>query len=109
MTSASDEHFRIIPKRLDLMGHFRFVLTAESYARSKPSPEPYLLALKRLEMPAEQCVVIEDSPRGLQAALAASIRCIVLRSSMTTHYDFPGAFRVVDTMPELLAEVKSLL
>jgi len=82
---------------------------SESYVNSKPSPEPYLLALQRLGLPAGECVVVEDSPRGLRAALAAGLRCIALRTVLTRHYDFPGAHRVVDDMAQLRAEIEALL
>lgn len=109
VTSSNADHFHIIHGRLDLLRHFDFVLTGESYADSKPSPEPYLLGLERLGLPAEQCVVVEDSPRGLQAAVAAGIRCIVLRHALTRHRSFPGAYRVVDTMAQLREELELLL
>lgn len=109
VTSSNHEHFHIIHRRLDLLRHFQFVLTHESYANSKPSPEPYLLGLQRLGLDAADCLVVEDSPRGLQAALAAGIRCIVLRTALTRNYDFAGAWRVVDSMPLLLAEIEQLM
>ena len=109
VTSSNREHFEIIHQRLDLLPHFEFVLTHESYATSKPSPEPYLQGLERLGMQAGDCLVVEDSPRGLQAATAAGIRCIILRNALTRGHDFPGAWRVVDTMPQLLAEIELLI
>ncbi|WGG52943.1 HAD family hydrolase [Rugamonas sp. DEMB1] len=109
VTSSRAEHFDIIHARLPLRQHFEFVLTHESYANSKPSPEPYLLGLERLGLDAAQCVVVEDSPRGLQAASAAGLRCIVLRNALTRHYDFPGALRVVDDMAQLRAVLEELM
>ncbi|MBI3524583.1 MAG: HAD family phosphatase [Betaproteobacteria bacterium] len=109
VTSASREHFDAIHQNLGLMRYFEFVLTAESYIRSKPSPEPYLLGLKQLGLPGRQCLAIEDSPRGLQAANAAGINCIVLRNAMTRHHPFTGAYRVVDSADQLLVEIESLL
>lgn len=109
VTSANREHFDIIHRRLDLLRHFEFVLTHESYVHSKPSPEPYLLGLERLGLDAADCLVVEDSPRGLRAAIAAGIRCIVLRHPLTRHHDFPGAWRVVDDMAGLQAEIDALL
>ena len=108
VTSSTGHHFGLIHERLDLLRHFRFVLTAECYVNSKPSPEPYLLGLERLGLRPEECVVVEDSPRGLQAASAAGMRCIVLRNALTRHYDFPGAWRIVDNMAALHAELASL-
>ena len=109
VTSSNRDHFDIIHRRLDLMRHFEFVLTHECYAHSKPSPEPYLLGLQRLGVRADEPLVIEDSPRGLQAATAAGIRCIILRNALTRHHDFPGAWRVVDTLAQAQAEIESLL
>lgn len=108
VTSSMGHHFELIHGKLDLLRHFGFVLTAEAYTSPKPSPEPYLLGLERLGLQASQCVVVEDSPRGLQAATAAGIRCIVLRHDLTRHYNFPGAWRIVDTMAELHAELLAL-
>ncbi|KQX02116.1 HAD family hydrolase [Massilia sp. Root418] len=108
VTSSTGSHFALIHSRLDLLRHFRFVLTAEHYTNSKPSPEPYLLGLEKLGLAAERCVVVEDSPRGLQAATAAGIRCIVLRNELTRHYDFPGAWRIADNVAGLHAELAAL-
>jgi beta-phosphoglucomutase-like phosphatase (HAD superfamily) len=108
VTSSMGSHFELIHSRLDLLRHFRFVLTAEHYANSKPSPEPYLLGLQKLGLAPEQCVVVEDSPRGLQAATAAGLRCIVLRNALTRHYDFPGAWRIADDVDALHAELAAL-
>lgn len=109
VTSSIGAHFDIIHARLPLRRHFEFVLTHESYANSKPSPDPYLLGLERLGVAAADALVVEDSPRGLQAAMAAGIRCVILRNALTRGHDFPGAYRVVDTMAELLAEIELLL
>lgn len=109
VTSANADHFDIIHQRLPLRPYFEFVLTHEAYTHSKPSPEPYLLGLERMGVRADEALVIEDSPRGLQAATAAGIRCVILRNALTRHHDFPGAWRVVDTMAEVRAAVESLL
>jgi HAD superfamily hydrolase (TIGR01509 family) len=109
VTSANRDHFEIIHGRLGLRQYFEFVLTHESYTHGKPSPEPYLLGLARMGVGAGEALVIEDSPRGLQAATAAGIRCIILRNALTRHHDFPGAWRVVDTMAQVRAEVEALL
>ena len=109
VTSSVGEHFDIVHRRLPLRRHFEFVLTHESCAESKPSPAPYLLGLARLGVAAADALVVEDSPRGLRAAMAAGIRCIVLRNALTRGHDFAGAYRVVDSMPRLLEEIEALL
>lgn len=109
VTSSRREHFDAIHDRLDLVGYFRFVLTIEDYQNSKPAPDPYLLGLRRLGVSAGECLAIEDSPRGLQSALAAGIRCLVLRRPMMAGYPFAGALRVVGSMPELADAAEALM
>lgn len=103
VTSAYREHFELIHQDLGLRQHFEFVLAGEDYQGSKPDPEPYLKGLERMGLPAERCVVIEDSPRGLAAANAAGIRCIVLRHPLMKDYAFSGAWQVVDSLAALQA------
>ncbi len=109
VTSARRDHFELIHNGLDLVRHFQFVLTSDDYGGTKPSPEPYLRGLERLRVAAQDCLVVEDSPRGLQAANAAGIACIVLRHPLTREHRFDGAYRVVDSMAELQAEIDALL
>jgi beta-phosphoglucomutase-like phosphatase (HAD superfamily) len=94
---------------LNLLHHFQFVVTEDMVNRSKPSPEPYLLGLKMIGLNADECLVIEDSPRGLQAANAAGVTCIVLRNKMMLDHAFVGAHRVVDSVDQLAQEISQLI
>ena len=49
----------------------------------KPDPEIYLLVAKQLGVSAGECLVIEDSPSGTRAALAAQMHCIVVTTDFT--------------------------
>ncbi|HAU38936.1 MAG TPA: HAD family hydrolase [Phycisphaerales bacterium] len=66
---------------------FDVIVPAEDVAKGKPDPEGYLLARQRLtettgrELSAERCVVVEDSPWGIQAAHAAGMKCLAVASS----------------------------
>lgn len=63
---------------LDVSGlaeFFSAVVTIDQVEKGKPSPDIYLEAATRLELPPERCLVLEDSPAGLKAGKAAG--CIV--------------------------------
>lgn len=45
-------------------------------ARPKPAPDLFLLAAERLGARPQECVVIEDSPTGVQAAVGAGMICV---------------------------------
>lgn len=49
--------------------------------RKKPDPEIFALAARKLRLPAENCLVIEDAPSGFKAAKAAGMRALGLTTS----------------------------
>ncbi|MFJ4870100.1 HAD family hydrolase [Streptomyces sp. NPDC088757] len=55
---------------------FAFTLSADDTDRTKPHPDPYRTAARRLGVPVEACVAVEDSPDGTASADAAG--CVVL-------------------------------
>jgi beta-phosphoglucomutase len=60
---------------------FDVIVTAEDVTRTKPDPEPYLQALSKLGIAANQAVVVENAPLGIQAAKAAGLRVIAVAST----------------------------
>jgi len=59
---------------------FDVTVCAEDVRRTKPDPEPYLLAAARLGVPPRGCAVLEDSPNGVMAARAAGCAVIAVPS-----------------------------
>jgi HAD superfamily hydrolase (TIGR01509 family) len=101
VTTSRREDFQLIHRSRDLLRKMEFVLTIEDYPEPKPHPAPYLAALARFGAQPEHAVVIEDSARGLKAARAAGIDCIVIRHPFTAAQDFTGAWRMVDSIREV--------
>jgi HAD superfamily hydrolase (TIGR01509 family) len=95
VTSSKRKHFDTMHAGIGLTGYFEFVVAREDYGEAKPSPESYLLALQRLEMKAERCVAVEDSERGLAAARAAGLRCLVIPNDITRNCSFQGATAIL--------------
>jgi HAD superfamily hydrolase (TIGR01509 family) len=103
VTSSRRDHFDVIHRSTDLLKYFDFVLAAGDYARVKPDPDPYVRAVARSGCDPAECVAIEDSERGLESALRAGIRCIVVPSALTRGCAFEGAHRVVSSVSEIPA------
>jgi HAD superfamily hydrolase (TIGR01509 family) len=76
VTSTWRERARQKLAAAELLGHFGDVIGGRDAPRPKPAPDPYLLAAERLGVPARDCVVLEDSNAGVQAALAAGMHAI---------------------------------
>ena len=109
VTSSRRVHFEVMHQGTGrLLSHFAFTLTREDYQRSKPNPEPYRLALSRVGLPPEACLAIEDSPRGLESAVAAGLRCIVVPNALTRGSDFTVAWRVLSNCREILGEIAAV-
>ncbi len=62
--------------RLGIADRFEVVHSADFEERSKPAPDVYLGAARRLDLPPDRCVALEDSIPGVEAAKAAGMACI---------------------------------
>jgi sugar-phosphatase len=95
---------RLAEARLQAAGLPRpdVLVTAESVARGKPDPEPYLLAAKRLGVPPARCTVFEDAPAGVRAGRAAGMRVVALTTTVAA-CELDGADRIVANLAEYLS------
>ena len=101
VTSSGRDDFERIHRQTDLVHFFEFVLTDGDYARHKPHPDPYLMAAERFGVTPERCLVVEDTERGLAAAHAAGMRCIVIPNELSESGNFEKAECVLSSMNEL--------
>lgn len=108
VTSSLRRHFSIIHGRTGFARYFDFVVAEGDYTHYKPDPEPYRVAVDRSGFALEECLAIEDSPRGLAAAKAAGLVCWAIPSELTRRGDFSTADKVLASISELpgLLEVR---
>lgn len=100
---------------LDILGlgeAFDFIATRDDVENGKPDPEIYLLAAQELHVPAANCLVIEDSPAGVQAALAAGMQVVAVSTPFTRlrlrEVGLLPAGQIVDdpaTLPAVVAQI----
>lgn len=72
------------------------LVTVDDVVRGKPHPDPFLEAARRLGVNPRRCLVVEDAPKGLEAARAAG--CFTLAVVTTTPRDELHADAVVDDL-----------
>jgi mannitol-1-/sugar-/sorbitol-6-phosphatase len=75
------------------------LVTADDVRHGKPHPEPFVEAARRLGVDPRRCLVVEDAPRGLQAARAAG--CFTLAVVTTTPRELLDADAVVADLSEI--------
>jgi HAD superfamily hydrolase (TIGR01509 family) len=104
VTSSRRDHFEIIHRGTGLLPYFDFVVTADDCPRTKPCPDPYLRAIEASGVDPAAGVAVEDSERGLEAATAAGLHCVIVPSRLTRTQTFDGALRLesIRDLPALL-------
>jgi HAD superfamily hydrolase (TIGR01509 family) len=108
-TSSSRRNTRLVMELVGLERWINAVVCTEDVAQGKPAPDPFLLAAERLGVGPERCVVVEDSPAGIQAARLAGMACVGVATTQTPEA-LAQADRVVGSLANLtLSDFEALL
>lgn len=90
-SSSTIEVIRVVLAKTHLEQFFDIIADCTEAGAGKPDPAIFLLAQKKLGIPKENCVIIEDSTNGIKAALAAGIYCIAYNGPGSEHQDQSAA------------------
>ncbi|MEU6525025.1 HAD family hydrolase [Streptomyces sp. NPDC046924] len=101
-SSGSHERIRVGHRTTGLDRWFdeERIFSSQDVGRGKPAPDLFLYAAERMGVAPEQCVVVEDSPLGVQAAVAAGMDVYGF-ASMTPAEKLVGVTRLFTDMREL--------
>ena len=77
-SSSTSELIGQVVDQLGIRPYFKVLQSAEHEPYGKPHPAVYIEAARRLDVPPDRCLAIEDSPAGLLAAKAARMSCLVV-------------------------------
>jgi beta-phosphoglucomutase len=77
---SSSKNAKTVLNLLNITSLFDVIVDGTMIKNSKPHPEIFLLGASLLNVPSNQCIVFEDAEAGVEAALAAGMRCIGLGS-----------------------------
>jgi len=82
-TMSDCRQTQAVLEALGLIDAFDFVATRDDIERGKPHPEIYQLVAREIGVDPVDCLVIEDSPSGVQAAQAAGMKVIAMATPFT--------------------------
>lgn len=94
-------------EKLGLHGHFATTVCRGDAPRIKPAPDLFLEAARRLDIEPRDCLVIEDSVNGLNAAKEAGMRVWAVPNRVTECLDFSQADRVFRSLAECAEEFQN--
>ncbi len=86
--------------QMDIRSNIQFSISCEDYSHTKPHPQCFILAAKKLKLPPHRCMVFEDAAAGIQAAKNAGMFCIALQRKNTPQQDTSNADEVLDDLSE---------
>ncbi|MBP7051264.1 MAG: HAD family phosphatase [Phycisphaerae bacterium] len=108
-TSASRELSEAILTAVKVPYERMAYVSGSDVTKKKPDPQVFLIAIRRLGIPAARCVVFEDAPSGVQAAKAAGARCIAVTNTVLAN-ELDGADLIVNSLEKVtLATVRDVV
>jgi len=108
-TGSQREFLMIIAERFDLARYFATTVTADDVERGKPGPEVYDTTARRLGVPQDRCVVLEDAENGCIAAKRAGCYCIAVPSPWTGTQDFSVADYVAEDLLDAKTHIERMM
>lgn len=106
-TSATGEELQSLLRAAEVADLMDEKASSRDAASSKPSPDVVHAAMTKLGLPADQLLMIGDTPYDVEAALKANVRIIAFRSGGWLDRDLHGAAAIYDGPADLLANYAS--
>lgn len=77
-SAAINENINFVIDNLNIRHHFTAIVSANDVVKSKPHPETFLKCAEKLGLHPNDCIVFEDTPKGVECALNAGMKTIVI-------------------------------
>ncbi len=108
-SSSALATIELVLDTLQIRHQFDQLASGEEVEHSKPAPDVFLLAAKRLGVAPETCLVIEDSINGILAAKAAGMKCLAVACESTRYQDHSTADIVLESHEQISIDTSGLL
>lgn len=107
VATSSRRHYALnVLAQLGLSDACQAVAAGNEVRDGKPAPDIYLLAAERINVDPHQCLALEDSVPGGQAAIAAGMTLAAVPNGHTNAADFPFAHYIFDSLHDIIPLVK---
>lgn len=86
-SNSQRETIAVMLRRASLIDYFDVSLSAQDVSVGKPDPVIYREAMQRLEVPPDECLIVEDNEHGIQAARGSGAHVMEVSDPSGVHYD----------------------
>jgi len=86
-SSSPTEVIELVTNKLGIRDYFSSIVGGEKIKKGKPAPDIFLKAAKCLNAKPSDCIVIEDSKNGVQAAKTAGMKCVGFKNPNSGNQD----------------------
>lgn len=100
-SSTEEKVVEKILERFEIKDTFSAITGGDKVKHSKPEPEIYLLTSRKLGIDPDNCIVIEDSPAGIESANKAGISVLALKTEHNKNMDLSQADRQFDSLNDI--------
>ena len=104
VTGALRQEVELVLQKSDIAQYFSLIVGGDDITQSKPEPEGYLLAVEQLNLQPSECLAIEDSYPGIEAAKKAGIPVVGVANTYPLHMLQRRANWIVDYLGQLELE-----
>ena len=106
-SSSFPEVIDLVLERTGIRNYFQEVVSSQEAGRSKPEPDVFLLAAKRLGVEPRNCLVVEDSANGIKAAHSANMSCVAYQGEGVDPHTQNAADAIISSYYQLVTMVLS--
>lgn len=108
-SNSRSDYVHCVLDTIGLNGNFKCVVASDHVERGKPAPDVYEAAAGCLGVETVDCLALEDSPAGLQSAITAGMRCVVVPNHDLLDERYDGAYACFPSLSALVAELDRVL
>jgi HAD superfamily hydrolase (TIGR01509 family) len=107
-SSSRKDVIELVIKSLKISHFISAYCSAEDVQNAKPAPDLFLLAADKLQVKPQECLVLEDSPRGIEAASKAGMKSFAIPSEETKNGDFTKSTEKLDNLNNVFARLSTV-
>ncbi|NLK96784.1 HAD family hydrolase [Defluviitalea saccharophila] len=91
-----------VMEMFNIRDYFAYIISGDEVRKSKPEPDIYLTAARKMNVEPKDCVVLEDTKNGVMAAKAAGMKCIGFHNPNSGDQDLSKADVIVESIRDVI-------